>query len=231
MTSIAGIPNSAPALDFLTGLLDAPLPARREMARAGLTVKAPGDALERLIGLGLSSIQDATAKLRAGGSVATWRREMERAIATQHQAAYLAATAQRLKVPLDSPLLSRARLSRAERADIAAAVRGQLQYLDKFAAELAAGRLSPAQAAARANLYGQAIKPFYYQQRYGDWEIPDSLIPGNQQCLGNCKCFISVADNGDGTGTLTRTMGGAEHHCSECPGLVGDHPIKRRGKA
>ena len=76
---------------------------------------------------------------------------MERAIATQHQAAYLAATAQRLKVPLDSPLLSRARLSRAERADIAAAVRGQLQYLDKFAAELAAGRLSPAQAAARAN--------------------------------------------------------------------------------
>lgn len=200
-------------------------------SRPVLRLKAPGDALDRLIGLGVASIQDATAKLQAGGSVATWRREMERVIATQHQAAFITATAQRLDVPADSPLISRARLSRAERADIAAAVRGQLAYLDRFAAELAAGRLSPAQAAARANLYGQAIKPFYYQQRYGDWEIPDSLIPGNQQCLGNCKCFISVTDDGDGKGTLTRTMGGTEHHCSECPGLVGDHPIKRRGKA
>lgn len=196
-----------------------------------LRLKAPGDALDRLIGLGVASIQDATAKLQAGGSVATWRREMERVIATQHQAAFITATAQRLGVPADSALISRARLSRAEREDIRRAVAEQLRYLDRFAAEVAAGRLSPGQVAARANLYGQAIKPFYYAQRWGDWEIPDSLIPGNQQCLGNCKCFISITDGGDGKGTLTRTMGGTEHHCSECPGLVGDHPIKRRGKA
>lgn len=197
-------------------------------SRPRLRLKAPGSALERLIGLSLASIQGATGKLTAGGTVKAWRAEMERTIATAYQATFITATAQRLGVPADSPLISRARLSRAEREDIRRAVAGQLAYLDKFAADVAAGKLSPAQIAARANLYGPALKSFYYAQRYGEWEIPDSLLPGNQQCLGNCKCRISVADNGDGTGTLTRTMGGTEFHCTECPALVGDYPIKRR---
>jgi hypothetical protein len=197
-------------------------------SRPRLRLKAPGDALERLIGLSLAGIQQATGKLTAGGTLKAWRAEMERTIATAYQATFITATAQRLGVPADSPLISRSRLSRAEREDIRRAVAGQLAYLDKFAADVAAGKLSPAQIAARANLYGPALKSFYYQQRYGEWEIPDSLLPGNQQCLGNCKCRISVADNGDGTGTLTRMMGGTEFHCTECPALVGDYPIKRR---
>lgn len=196
---------------------------------APVRLKAPGDALTRLIGLSLAGVQDATARLVAGGSAAAWRREMERTIATAHQAALITATAQRLGVGADSALISRQRLSRAERDDVRAAVRAQLAYLDRFAAEVAAGRLSPAQIAARANLYAPAIKPFYYAQRWGAWDIPDQLIPGNQACLGNCLCSISVADNGDGTGVLTRVMGGAEQHCKECPPLAGDHPVKRRG--
>jgi len=46
--------------------------------------------------------------------------------------------------------------------------------------------------------------------------------------VSNCKCRISVADNGDGTGELTREMGGTEHHCDECPMLVGTYDVKRR---
>lgn len=196
--------------------------------RYATRLKAPGDALDRLVALGTVSIQRATAQLQAGGSLKAWRAEMERIITTAHQATLITATAQRLGVPADSPLISAKRLSRAERDDIKAAVRGQIAYLEGFQRDIAAGKLSPPQVAARANLYGRAIKSFYYQQRWGDWEIPDVLIPGNNQCLSNCLCRITITDDGDGTGTLTRTMGGTEQHCKECPTLAGDHPVKRR---
>lgn len=186
-------------------------------------------ALDRLIALGLADIERATLMLNGGGGVGAWRRDMERIITTQTTAAYIAATAQRLGVPPDSPLLSRQRLSRAERADIRRQVADQLRFLDGFAADL--GRLSPAQVMARAKLYATGPRAFYYAQRWGGWEIPDRLLPGLQACLGNCLCRIDIRDHGDGTGTLTRTMGGTEHHCSECPPLAGDHPVRRRGAA
>jgi hypothetical protein len=153
-----------------------------------------------------------------------WRAEMERAIAQGHTAAFLMGTAERLKVPVGSALLSERRMSRAERAEIKAAVARQLRYLDGFDP---AG-MSEAAVRARAAMYAQAVKQTYYAARWGDWEIPDTLMPGNQACLSNCLCRISVRDNGDGTGVLTREMGGTEHHCDQCPPLVGDHPVKRR---
>lgn len=198
------------------------------MTPAVIAIKAPPDALTRLVALGQARIGEVTARLAAGGTVAAWRREMERAIATAHQAALITATAQRLGVGADSALISGPRLSRAERADVTAAVCVQLAYLDRFAAEVAAGRLSDAQIAARANLYAGAVREFYYRQRWGAWEIPDVLLPGTAECLGNCKCTISISDNGDGTGVLTRVMGAAEQHCKTCPTLQGDHPVKRR---
>ena len=191
-------------------------------------LKAPPlTPLDKLIGLSLNEIGQATAKLNAGGSLKAWQQAMEKVLTQAHTAAFITSTAQRLGVPPDSPLISRSRLSRAERADITKAVQNQLGYLRGFVADVQAGQLSPAQIAARANLYGPSIRPFYYQQRWGDWQIPDQLIPGNQACLGNCRCTISVADNGDGTGVLTRVLGG-ERHCSECPPLAGDHQVRRR---
>jgi hypothetical protein len=153
-----------------------------------------------------------------------WRRQMERAIAQGHTAAFLAGTAERLGVSAGGALVSERRLSRAERREITAAVARQLRYLDGFDP---AG-MSEAAIKARADLYAGAVKATYYAARWGDWEIPDALMPGMQQCLGNCLCFISIKDNGDGTGVLTREMGGTEHHCQECPPLAGDHPVKRR---
>jgi hypothetical protein len=190
---------------------------------------APPITLLRLIGLGVASIEDAAARLEATGNVKAWRAEMERIITTQHTATQLAATAERLGLPADSPLIGRNRLTRAERNDIKAAVRNQLEYLDKFTAEIRAGNLSPAQIAQRAALYGRAVQPFYYQQRSFGWVIPDNILPGNQTCLGNCTCRLSdVVDNNDGTGTITRTLGATERHCTECPGLAGDHIVRRR---
>jgi hypothetical protein len=186
--------------------------------------------LDKLIALAVVEIERATEAMAAGGSTKAWRREMERIITTQTTAAYIAAAAQRLGVPPDSALLSRARLSRAERADIQAQVRDQLRFLDGFQAAM--GDMSPAAILARAKLYATGPRAFYSAQRWLDWDIPDGLLPGRQQCGGRCYCVISVSDNGDGTGTLTRKMGAPESdHCTECPPLAGDHPVKRRRAA
>ena len=197
-----------------------------------LAVKAPAATLDRLIGLNLAAIQATTRDYLSSGNLDRWQREMERHLTTAHTAAYIAATAERLNIPADSPLISRNRLSRAEKADIRAAVDRQLTYLAGFVRDIESGKMSPAQIAARANLYGPSIKAFYYAQRWGDWEIPGTLLPGNQQCLSNCLCRLTgITDNGDGTGVLNRVMGGTEDHCSECPALEGDHPIRRRRAA
>lgn len=205
------------------------------MAAATIALKAPPASLDRLVGLTLASIQDATARLNAGGSVAEWRAAMGRALTTSHQAAALTAAAERGAGGRLRGALARltgaspeALLTPRDRAAMRAAVERQIRYLDGFTADIRAGRLSPAQITARANMYGPSITPFYYSQRWGDWEIPDQLIPGNQACLSNCRCSISVRDNGDGTGVLTRVMGATEQHCTECPPLAGDHQVRRR---
>jgi hypothetical protein len=171
----------------------------------------------------------ALAQRLADGRTTTRRfdRDFRRIITQAHTAALLASTAERLNMKPDALMRNPRRLSRAERNDITAAVRRQERYFDGFMRDIQAGKLSPKQIEARARLYAGAIKPFYEALRWGEWDIPDRLLPGNQECLGNCKCSISVSDNGDGTGVLTRTMGD-EPHCTQCPSLAGSHAIRRK---
>lgn len=159
----------------------------------------------------------------------TWRREMERAIAQGHSAAWLAGTADRLGVPVGGRLLNPKNLSRAERAEISAAVARQLEYLAGFDPST----MSEAQARARAELYAEATKATYYAARWGDWDLPWVPGDGSTECLGRCRCTASVADNGDGTGVYTWVLGqgAAERHCATCPSRAGDHPVKRRRAA
>ena len=153
-----------------------------------------------------------------------WSKQMEALIARAHTAAAIAAIADRAGVKPSEGLFRG--LSRAERADIKAIVKAQLDYLKGFIA--ASPNLSEAQIAARAALYAGAVRQTFYSQRWGDWVIPPNLLPGAQKCQSNCKCKISVADNGDGTGELTREMGAVETvHCDECPALVGTYAVKR----
>ena len=154
-----------------------------------------------------------------------WAEKMRAIITRGHTAAWLSATAERLGVKVDSPVLSRARLSRAERAEIKGIVEKQLAYLKGF--EQAKGEMSEAAIQARSDMYPGAVSQTWASARWGDWDIPDTLLPGNQQCLTRCLCEISVADNGDGTGTLTRTLNG-EAHCDDCPPLAGEHEVERR---
>lgn len=183
------------------------------------------DALTRV------AIRGATDAYLNGGSVATWEKAMQVALTRGHTAAALAGLAERLSVPLDSALLSERRLSKAERADIKRALKTQFEYLRGFREAIESGTLSESQIRARADMYAAAVRLTYQDTRWGDWEIPDDIRPGRQKCLANCLCRGSVKDNGDGTGIYTRTLGGTEHHCTECPDLVGDYPVVRRGLA
>lgn len=156
---------------------------------------------------------------RAQGAMKAPGKDMRKAIATAHSAVTYAAIKERTGVMPKG-------LSKAERADLKARVAEQLKYYDRFAAQVV--DMSDAAVAARAQMYAGAIRQTYLEARWGAWDIPDNLMPGNQQCLTNCLCTITITDNGDGTGILHREMGGTEHHCTECPGLVGDHDIQRR---
>ena len=153
----------------------------------------------------------------------TWQRDMGRVIARSQLAAWMAGTAERLGVPLDSALLSERRLSRAEREEIRGYVDRQLEYLQGFDRE----GMSDAAIAARMQLYASAARPTYLATRWGEWDIAPELWPGAQACGGNCRCTAVIDDHGDGTGTLTRTLGG-NRHCEECPPLEGAHAIERR---
>ena len=160
---------------------------------------------------------DAIQQLDFTGSA--WAKQMEAIIARGHMAAQIAGIADRSGVEPRG-------LSRIERQEIKAIIKDQLDYLKGFVA--AAENMSPEAIAARAALYAGAVRQTYYAERWGAWDIPAHLLPGNQTCMTNCKCRISVEDHGDGTGTLTREMGGTENHCDECPALVGSYDVKRQ---
>jgi len=177
--------------------------------------------LPKLIALLEQAIQDATARYQAGGSVAQWQTAMQAVITRGTTATYMVATAERLGVSVDTLK----GFSRTERAEIKAMVQAQLSYLPGFVQALPT--LSQAQINARALQYATGIKTPYYQARWGGWDIPDELLPGNQTCRGNCNCSISVSDNGDGTGVLTRKLNATAHNCDECPPLEGEYDVQR----
>lgn len=160
------------------------------------------------------------------GSV-TWQREIERVIARGHMAAWLAGTAERLGIPVDSPLLSRSRLSRAERRELQQTVDAQLRYFRGFQADMQG--MTEAQIAARAGLYAGATRTTYSTQRWGDWQLP--FQPGEgSECMVNCRCHWEVEDTGDGTGAAMWHLGAAERHCVTCPSRASGSPysVKRR---
>ncbi len=184
--------------------------------------------LDNIIALASAEIERVTNRYAEAGDWKAWEDGMRKAIATGHSAATWASVGERgfggrVRQWIGG-LLGNRILPKDDKQRLEAIMQEQLGYLKRFAAE-AAG-LSKAAIAARAQLYAGAIRSTYYETRWGDWIIPPSLLPGNQECLGNCRCTIDIRDNGDGTGVLTRVMGG-ENHCTECPPLAGDHPVRR----
>lgn len=152
----------------------------------------------------LTLIAPATTALADGGSISAWRKAMEIAIRRSQTAAYIAATAERLGV---KPALVKG-LSRAERKELDARIAAQLKYLDGFVADLKAGKLTMAQATARAALYPGATRGTFYATRYpGLNAYPGD---GSTPCKGNCKCTLEVRG-----GKVWWVLHPAEH-CSGC---------------
>lgn len=142
-----------------------------------------------------------------------WPKQMEALIARAHTAAALAATADRLNLPVDSGLFKG--LSRAERAEIKAIVRAQLDYLKGFVQ--AAPGLSEAQVKARAALYAGAVRGTFWKQRYIG--LPFYPTEGTE-CMANCKC--SWQQQGD---NYYWTLHAAEH-CPTCISREAGNPYQ-----
>lgn len=162
----------------------------------------------------LSLIAPATQTLADGGSIGVWRRQMETAIRRSQTAAYIAATAERLKT---TPALIKG-LSKAERKELDARIDAQLKYLDGFAADLKQGKLTMAQAQARANLYPGATRGTFYATRYPGL----SAVPGDGStpCLGNCKCYLEA----QGSKVYWRLT--AAEHCAGCVSMAAGSPYQ-----
>ena len=77
-------------------------------------------------------------------------------------------------------------------------VQSQYRYLDSFAADIASGRYSEAQIAARARMYVEASSQAFEQARVlarGMPELPAYPGDGSTQCLSNCACWWSIREN------------------------------------
>lgn len=152
----------------------------------------------------------------------TWRERMERVLTVAHTTAAIAAIA---IVAAQVGAIRAGGLPPATRAALRRRLQDEIGYLRRMVAEW--DTLSPAQRRARAMLYAGGVRVTYYDIRYGDWDVPDHLMPGRQACDGNCRCTIRIYDNGDGTGVLVRDLNG-ENHCRDCPYLAGSYLIWKR---
>lgn len=161
----------------------------------------------------LSLIGPATQTLADGGAIGAWRRAMEIAIRRSQTAAYIAATAERLKV---SPSAVKG-LSKAERRELDARINAQLKYLDGFAADLKAGKLTMTQAQARAAMYAGASRGTFYATRYQG--LPFYPTEGSE-CMTNCKCSWHQQGN-----EYHWRMAAAEH-CPTCQSRASGSPYK-----
>lgn len=170
--------------------------------------------LDRLRQLAASAIQPAFDALANGGGYGAFRQGMAQAIQRAHTAAYVAGTAERLKT---TPKAIRG-LSRAERKELQKAVDGQLKYLDGFVSDLRAGRLTMAQANARALLYAGVAQATYGAARYPGL----SAYPGDGStpCLGNCRCHLEERDGG-----VWWVLSAAEH-CAGCVDRAAGSPYR-----
>lgn len=164
--------------------------------------------LDRLRELTLDAMRPAL-----GASIGAFRRTMAQAIQRAQTAAYIAGTAERLGV---SPRAVKG-LSRAERRELQAQVAAQMKYLDGFVSDLRQGKLTPAQAQARAALYAGPARGTYYGARFPG--LPFYPTQGSE-CKANCRCSWEEHDDG------YHWQLGAAEHCPTCVSRAARNPYK-----
>ncbi len=96
-------------------------------------------------------------------------------------------------------------------------LREQYGYLNKFAEDIAAGKLSPGQINARSKLYIESASQMYEKGKAASKGMPDlPAYPGDGKtvCRANCRCSWDIKET-DTEWLATWTLGEAEH-CPDC---------------
>lgn len=105
----------------------------------------------------------------------------------------------------------------------------EAQFLGQMADDIAAGKVSPLQARARAKQYSQAMEQSYWNEwkafdNPAEWNhlplLTNSPGDGSTRCHGNCQCTVVLTDSG------AEWLLGVADHCDDCIALAGGGPYR-----
>ena len=199
-------------MDFSIG--DPVQPAnRRQRPRHGGDLIQLGDDLRRLLDLLIEDVALQSAAMDAGRvTVDQWQQQMAQSLLAAHYAGYGTGR-------------GATRFTPQEEARITRIVGEQLDYLNRFAAELDT-RAWTAADAARALLYMGNVKSVFWAGRTFGWDLPYMPASGTA-CLGNCGCRWEGEnlDEEELTGTW-RWVRGKSDSCPTCVQREAAGPIR-----
>lgn len=93
----------------------------------------------------------------------------------------------------------------------------QREYLQGFRNALRDESLSPAQTAARVQMYAESVKAPYWRGKTAGWPLPAVPGDGTTTCLTNCKCHLDIQErDGAGNADIYWQYGDTEDHCQTC---------------
>lgn len=153
-----------------------------------------------------TAMRAVTAKVAAGDlSVQDWTRRMRAEIKQTYTAQYAFGRG------------GTKAMTGADRRAVGQLVSGQLGYLQRFAEEVSAGRLSQAQAEARAALYANSAVQAHARGVASAWSITLPAYPAvGTLCKANCQCSWELEED-DTEIRATWTLSSAES-CDTCLG-------------
>jgi hypothetical protein len=116
----------------------------------------------------------------------------------------------------------RSRMTPSDWGRVGQMLRGQYAFLQGFAADLAAGALTPAQAAARGALYYASSVQAYEAGHGAAWGISLPALPGDgtSECKSNCKCLWVIVETETATEATWQTK--PAEHCPTCVGRAAE---------
>ena len=139
-------------------------------------------------------------------SVQRWTREMRELVKDAFAGQYMAARG------------GRNAMTQSDWGRVGRMVRDQYAWLQGFAEDLQAGKLTEGQARARAGLYMAASTQAFErgkQTSYGMPALPQYPGDGNTECRVNCKCHWQIRELKD-RWEATWAMSLLAEHCDDC---------------
>lgn len=107
-------------------------------------------------------------------------------------------------------------MTQADWGRVNAQLKAQYAFLDRFAADIAAGKLSPAQIAARSRMYLDSATQSHERGKAAarGLRLPQYPGDGRTRCRANCKCSWLIRED-ESAYYCTWLLGKAEH-CEDC---------------